>query len=65
MKTVEFTSQELKNYFLKYYSYMSLELTDEELYYFTIGLDPKFNLESGADQLSDYLLANGLTEVQE
>jgi len=65
MKTVEFTSRELRDYFIENYPYISLELNDSDLYYFTIGLPSNSSLEMAADRLSDYILANGLGEVQE
>jgi len=60
------TVAELKEYFQKHYGYISLELTDKEIYeklkrYNFTGC----SLSKSADLLADYILANNLGEVQE
>jgi lipase chaperone LimK len=58
--------KELKDYFLENYGYISLELSDKEIYeklkrYNFQG----FSLKKCADLLADYIVSQGLGEVQE
>jgi hypothetical protein len=60
------TVQELKEYFWMNYGYISLELSDKQIYeklkrYNFQGM----SLKACASSLADYILANNLGEVQE
>ena len=62
----QITVKELKDYFLENYGYISLELSEKEIYeqlkrYNFQGM----SLKMCADSLSDYILSQGLGEVQE
>jgi hypothetical protein len=59
------TVAQLKEYFVTHYSHISLELTDKELESFIKACPINRTVTSLADQLSDYILANGLGDVQE
>jgi hypothetical protein len=58
--------QELKDYFLTNYGYISLKLSDKQIYnelkrYNFMG----FSIKKSADLLADYIVSQGLGEVQE
>lgn len=50
-----------KDYWNEYYRHISLELTDQQIYYYA----SRYSIPKACDLASDYLLANGLSEVQE
>lgn len=55
--------QELKEYWDRNYSYISLELADDEISFFIESNDN--NIRKAASMMADYLLSQGLAEVQE
>ena len=59
--------EELKEFFNRHYGFISLELSDEEITNF---IEERWGdippiISQTADSLADYILANGLGEVQE
>ncbi len=52
-------------YFRKYYSYMSHSLANDEIEVFLNSHSNITDLPKMADLFADYLLANGICEVQE
>ena len=60
------TVQEFKKYFNRNYSYISHELSDKEIYEFIKPYNFQgMNIIKMADLFSDYLLSQGLCNVQE
>ena len=58
-------AQQLKEYFAEHYSYIEMP-TDEIIQFFTdTTYDGAMTPERLADYFQDYLLANGIGEVQE
>jgi hypothetical protein len=50
-----------KDFWRRNYNYISLELTDDQILSYVVSSP---SIQRAADLVSDYLLANGLSEVQ-
>lgn len=57
--------ESLKQYFRENYSHISLEMSETELDMWILESPFMMEVSRMADMLADYLLANGLAEVQE
>jgi len=57
--------ESFKTYFREHYSHISYEMTDQELTNWILDSQYLMPVSRLADQFSDYLLSQGLADVQE
>ena len=66
MKNTGITVQQFKDSFNKHYPHISIEVSDKEIYEFLKRQNFQgINIPAAMDRFSDYLLSQGLCEVQE